>query len=68
MHNSPKLEIDLVSFSSRMEEHTLAYLYSGIPVGKQQTIDGATTCKNLNSIMLSEKSFPKKNTDSMKTI
>lgn len=70
MHNSPKLEIALVSFRSRMEEHTVAYLHSGIPTGsrKQQTVDGAATCKNLNSIVLSEKSLPRKNTDSMKTI
>lgn len=63
MHISHTWEIAQVSINNRLDEHRLAYLYSGTPAGirEQPPADGPATCKSPDSIVPREGRLPKEN-------
>lgn len=49
LQNSPKLETTQLSMNTRMDKHTLTYLYNGIPTIKRRI--PATAKMNLKNIV-----------------
>ena len=54
-HNSQKVEVTQVSINRRMDKQNVVYTYNGILLSLKQEkiLTHATTCMNLDEIMLS---------------